>query len=614
MPELALFNIHGRKFGESISNTKCFATKMALETTTQVLIIGAGPSGATLALFLAQLGIKTIAISRHKSTANTPRAHIFNQRAMEVLRAAGLEARVSKVATDPENMAHTTWSHTLAGEEYGRICAWGNKPSEKHRYEMASPCPMSDLPQSYLEPILVDAAREHGAQIRFNTEFVSFEDTGQSVSTILRDRESGQEYPILSDYLIGADGARSPVIDALGIPIDGKQINSAFNVHIRADLTKYLAHRPASLNWVLNPDAPDWSAVGNLRMVRPWSEFVVSMHPAKADSNKSDPDNEMIIKRFKQMIGEDVDVEILSTFRWRINDQVARTWQKGRVMCIGDAVHRHPPINGLGSNTCISDAFNLAWKLAFVLKRIASPKLLETLTIERKPVGDAVVRRANDGMLVHRELWSMLGLTPESRAEAMALLESRSPEGRIARDRLDAAFEATDSEFQALGIQMNQSYLSSSISKAEPSDSLPKIEHFDMLKEVVVSTYPGYHLPHVWLAKSGQKPRISTLDLCKHGTFTLLTGVGGQCWRDAVTNIQHSNPGIPITAFSIGFRCDYMDIYRDWKRVRAVEEDGAVLVRPDQFCCWRYYTSSMDSTSLLRSALEQALGNISLTT
>ena len=281
---------------------------------------------------------------------------------------------------------------------------------------------MSDLPQSYLEPILVYAAREHGADVRFNMEYISHVDDGFSVVTVLRDRSTGEESVIVSDYLIGADGVRSAVIEALKIPIDGRQINSAFNVHIRANLTKYMAHRPASLNWVLNPDAPNWSAVGNVRMVRPWNEFVVSMHPAHADANNADPDKEMIIKRLKQMIGDnEANIDVLSTFRWTINDQVARTWQKGRVMCIGDAVHRHPPINGLGSNTCISDAFNLAWKLAYVLGGIASTKLLETLTTERKPVGNAVVRRANEGMLVHRELWSMLGLTPESRAEALSL-------------------------------------------------------------------------------------------------------------------------------------------------------------------------------------------------
>jgi phage terminase small subunit len=279
-------------------------------------------------------------------------------------------------------------------------------------------------------------------------------------------------------------------------------------------------------------------------------------------------------------------------------------------MCIGDAVHRHPPINGLGSNTCISDAFNLAWKLAFVLRGIANPTLIETLTVERKPVGDAVVRRANEGMLVHRELWSMLGLTPDSRAEAVALLESTTPKGRTARDRLEATFEATDAEYQALGIQMNQVYYNSPAITSEPDDVPPDTEEFDTLKKVVISTYPGYHLPHVWLAASGQSPRTSSLDLCKHGTFTLLTGVGGECWREAAAELKRSSPDIPISVFSIGFRCDYMDIYRDWKRVRGVEEDGVVLVRPDQFCCWRYLTASEESTVLLRSAVDWILGHI----
>ena len=601
--------------GFSITSLANIGATMESESSTQVLIVGAGPAGATLALLLAQLGIKTLAISRHRSTANTPRAHIFNQRAMEVLRDAGLEERVSQVATSAENMMHTTWSHTLAGEEYGRMFAWGNKPSEIHRYAMASPCSMSDLPQSYLEPILVEAALGHDAQIKFSTELVSFEDKGVSVEAVVYDRDSGKEYTIRSDYLVGADGARSAVIDMLGIPIDGKQLNSAFNVHIKADLSKYMANRPASLNWVLNPDAPDWSTVGNVRMVRPWNEFVVSMHPAQKDSNLKDPSNEHIVKRLHQMIGDDsVDIEVLSTSRWSINDQVARTWQKGQVLCIGDAVHRHPPINGLGSNTCISDAFNLAWKLAYVLQGIAGTKLLDTLTIERKPVGDAVVRRANDGMEVHRTLWSILGLTPESRAQAISKLESITPEGREARECLNNAIEATDVEFQALGIQMNQVYVGSPAILAQPEDTLPNTSGIDTLKEVIVSTYPGYHLPHVWLAASGQSPRLSSIDLCGHGRFTLLTGVGGQCWREAVAELVACSTAIPITAFSIGFRCDYMDIYRDWQRVRGVEEDGVVLVRPDHFVGWRYPSRADNAVSLLRHALAQILDNSSLVT
>jgi 2-polyprenyl-6-methoxyphenol hydroxylase-like FAD-dependent oxidoreductase len=245
---------------------------MATMNQTQVLIVGAGPAGATLALHLGKLGVKSIFLSRHRGTANTPRAHIFNQRAMEVLRDAGMETRAKSVASPAYHMQHTSWSSTLSGEELGRSWSWGAKPSEKGRYEEASPCEMSDLPQSYLEPILVEEAVKNGAEVRFGHEYVSHVDHGGQVTATLRDRQTELEYKVLCSYLVGADGARSPVIQSLGIPIIGKMINTAFNVHIKADLSKYMENRPGSLNWVLNTEAPEWSAVGNFRMVRPWGK------------------------------------------------------------------------------------------------------------------------------------------------------------------------------------------------------------------------------------------------------------------------------------------------------------------------------------------------------
>ncbi|KAK3074171.1 hypothetical protein LTR53_003641 [Teratosphaeriaceae sp. CCFEE 6253] len=576
----------------------------------EVLIVGAGPAGATLALLLAQRGIKVCAISRHHGTANTPRAHIFNQRAMEVLRDAGIEARALEVVSPPEAMQNTTWSHSLASEEFGRMWAWGNKPSERHRYDTASPCSMNDLPQSFLEPILVDAARGQGASISFSTEFVSFESRDDRVTTTMRDRKTGTDYDITSRFLIGADGARSAILQCLDIPVDGKQLNSAFNAHIKADLTRYLAHRPASLNWVLNPEAPDWSAVGNFRMVRPWNEFVVSMHPLHGAANAKDPTPEQIIKRLHQMIGDDtVEIELLSTFRWTINDQVARTWQKGSVLCIGDAVHRHPPINGLGSNTCISDAFNLAWKLAYVLRGFAKPALLDSLTIERKPVGDAIVRRANDGMKVHRELWALAGLTQEDRHETIKAWTSPTAEGREARAHFRSVLARTDLEFQAIGIQMNQVYAGSPATYVEIDDQPPELWGFDMLKEVVTSTYPGYHLPHVWLAASGQAPRVSTLDVCGRGHFTVLTGLGGDCWVQAAAELGATAKFGNIKAVTIGFRQDYLDLYGGWEQCRGVEENGVVVVRPDHFIAWRYPAMSENAVALLGDALAHVLSH-----
>ncbi|OOQ89747.1 2,4-dichlorophenol 6-monooxygenase TfdB [Penicillium brasilianum] len=574
-----------------------------------VLIIGAGPSGATAALHLGRLGIKTLVISRHRGTANTPRAHIFNQRAMEVLRDAGIEDRCYETASSMEHMAHSSFLDKLTGQEYGRLWAWGNKPKQKGDYEVASPCNMSDLPQSFLEPIVVEEAEKLGAEFRFYTEFVGVTQDSSGVFTLLRDRNTGETYTVHSSYLIGADGARSAVVKALGIPISGKQINTAFNVHIQSDLTKYIAHRPGSLNWILNPEAPDWSAVGNFRMVRPWHEWVVSMHPATKNGKRFEPTEQDIVKRLHQMIGDDtVPITILSTFEWTINDQVADCWQKDRILCIGDAVHRHPPINGLGSNTCLSDAFNIAWKVAYVLKGIAKPALLETLTTERKPVGDAIVRRANTGMEAHRTLWSIIGLTKENRAKALALLEEDSIAGRRKREDWTNALEAIDAEVQALGIQMNQVYLNSPATAVEPNDFVPDFSSVDPIKDQMISTYPGYHLPHVWLAKDGQSTRESTLDLAGQGRFVLFTGNGGDCWVSAARALTTSSWGIDIVGFKIGFGGDYIDCYREWAKVRGVEEDGVVLVRPDQFVAWRYPRRSDQAETLLRGILERVLG------
>jgi 2-polyprenyl-6-methoxyphenol hydroxylase-like FAD-dependent oxidoreductase len=504
-------------------------------------------------------------------------------------------------------MQHTSWLNTLAGEEYGRLWAWGNKPSQRGEYEAASPCAMSDLPQSLLEPVLVTQAKLAGAEFRFSTEFVKFEQSADEVVTVLRDRITSKEYSVCSQYLVGADGARSAVLEALKIPVIGRQLNTAFNVHIKADLSKYIVHRPGSLNWILNPDAPDWSAVGNFRMVRPWNEWVVSMHPASKDIGDVKPTDKAIRSRLYQMIGNsDTEISILSTFSWTINDQVAESWQSGRVLCIGDATHRHPPINGLGSNTCISDAFNLAWKLGYVVKGWAAPSLLDTLTVERKPVGDGVVRRANEGMEAHRRLWSIIGLTPETREKATALLAADTADGSKMRDEFRNALQATEDEVQALGIQMNQVYTHSPAVHAEPDDIASDFKRLNALREVMYSTYPGYHLPHVWLAQDGQSPRISTLDLCGQGQFTLFTGIGGDAWIDAA-RIFSASEGPQIRAYKIGFRCDYMDCYRDWYRHRGVSENGAVLVRPDHFVAWRCDRMPEDSSAKLSSVMRQLL-------
>lgn len=237
---------------------------------------------------------------------------------MEVLRDAGIEGKAMDLATSSDNMMHTTWRRELAGTEFGRLYSWGNDPSRKGDYELASPCQMTDIPQSVLEPVLVEEATKAGAEFRFYSEFLTQETVADGkIKTTVLDRASSLHYTIVSGYVLGCDGARSVVLESINVPVIGRQLNTAFNVHIEADLATYFANCPSALNWILNSDAPGWSSAGNFRMVRPWTEWVVSMHPSlKAEGGTSDPSEAEILERLHQMIGDySVPIKIKSFFR-----------------------------------------------------------------------------------------------------------------------------------------------------------------------------------------------------------------------------------------------------------------------------------------------------------
>ncbi|MEM7569335.1 MAG: FAD-dependent monooxygenase, partial [Pseudomonadota bacterium] len=251
---------------------------MAQEPTyeTDVLIVGTGPAGGSAAALLATYGIDAMVINRFPWTARTPRAHITNQRTMEVIRDLGLEDEAISLAAPQEQMGENTYCASLAGKEFGRIQTWGTHPKRKADYDLASPTQMCDLPQNLLEPVLTRAAAHRGAKVRFDTEYLSHTQDSDGVSVSLRDGLTGQAYTVRCKYLLGADGANSQVVEDAQLPLEGTMGKSgSINIVFEADLTKYVAHRPSVLYWIIQPGSQVGGlGIGVVRMVRPWNKWL----------------------------------------------------------------------------------------------------------------------------------------------------------------------------------------------------------------------------------------------------------------------------------------------------------------------------------------------------
>ncbi|MEK9280896.1 MULTISPECIES: FAD-dependent monooxygenase [unclassified Bradyrhizobium] len=575
---------------------------------TDVLVVGSGPAGATSAALLGMYGVKHLLVTKFGWLADTPRAHITNQRAMEVLRELGVEQKVIAQGTPQNLMANNVFCDSLAGEEFGRLYSWGNHPTRRAEYELASPTSMCDVPQNLLEPILLEAAGQRGTAIRFNSEFVDLVQNSDHVTATITDRLSGESYQIRAKYLIGADGARSRVAEVVGLPMEGQMgLSGSMNIVAQVDLTKYVAHRPSVLYWVLQPGARMGVGAGVVRMVRPWNEWLfIWGYDMERGAPKISTDDAVQIVR--NLVGdESLEVTIRSTSTWTVNEMYASNYAAGRVFCMGDAVHRHPPTNGLGSNTSIQDAYNLCWKLKLVLENRASPTLLDTYSAERQPVGRQVVKRANKSIRDTGLIFEALGLLSSSDPlKARETIEARkapTPEGKNRRRSIYQAIANKSYEFNCHGVEMNQRYASSAI-VSDASPEPPFLRDHEL--HYHPTTWPGAHLPHAWVEQRGK--RKSTLDLAGKGRFTLLTGIGGGCWKDAAVAVEAAY-GLEVDVVSIGpAGCDALDIYADWYRLSEVDEDGCVVVRPDLYVAWRAKEAIPNASDVLVEVFGRVLG------
>jgi 2,4-dichlorophenol 6-monooxygenase len=575
--------------------------------TTDVLVIGSGPAGGSAALFLASHGVEHIVITKYRWTANTPRAHITNQRTVEIMRDLGIEDDIVANGTPQSLMGDTVFCTSLAGDEIGRVRTWGTHPARKADYTLASPSEPCDLPQTLFEPILLGHAAERGSRIRFDTEYLGLEQDDDWVTVAVRDRLSGHTYDIRARYVIGADGGRSQVAEDVGLPFEGQMdIAGSMNIVFHADLSRFVEHRPSVLYWVLQPGSDIGGiGMGLVRMVRPWDEWLVVWG---YDITQPPPelDDAAATKVVHDLIGDDtVPVTIRSTSLWGNNKMYATRYRSGRVFCVGDAVHRHPPSNGLGSNTSIQDSYNLVWKLAMVLSGQAGAGLLDSYDAERAPVGKQIVLRANKSIEEFAPVFTALGFTttddPEQQLANMRARAEATPEAERQRAALRAALDLKNYEFNAHGVELGQRYASGAVvgdGTSEPAyDRDPELYYHP-------TTWPGARLPHCWLGRGNH--RISTHDVAGKRRFTVLTGIAGRAWADAAAGAARAL-GVELAAVVIGPGCEYTDLYDDWSRLREVTESGCVLVRPDTHIGWRAHALPDDPEKALTGALATLL-------
>ncbi len=564
--------------------------------TTDVLVAGAGPAGLTAASLLARLGVDALTLTKY-GTANSPRAHITNQRAVEVMRDLGIEDRVQARALPHHLMGKQVFATSFAGRELSRMMTWGTGDDRIGEYRAASPSEMCNAPQHVLEPIMLERARELGADIRLHHEVVSVVQDADGVTARVRPRDGSPEFAVRSRYAIGCDGARTVVGRDGGFEFEGESgKGNAITVWIEADLTRYTAHRSGALFVTVTPGSRDLVSVWTC--IEPWTEWsTIFIRPGMVPN---DLDESAVIESVRAAIGDDsVDVTIKHISPWEFNHVVATGYRRGRLFLAGDAAHRHPPANGLGSNTSIQDTYNLVWKLALVLRGRAGDSLLDSYDAERQPVGRQVVDRANQSVDDMLAWFAPLGLRPDMTPdEVEARLDALfGPDGPEDRAGLLAGLDLMNEQFNAHGVELGQQYRSTAVAddgSPEPTPERDAVLHFEP------STRPGSPLPHAWLVVANDD--VSTLDLCAYDRFTLLVGADGGRWIEAAAEVS-GEIGVEIVAVPVSLGLDVNDVYGHWIRRRDVDDDGCVLVRPDRIVAWRSAGPVDEPATVLRSVM-----------
>jgi 2-polyprenyl-6-methoxyphenol hydroxylase-like FAD-dependent oxidoreductase len=513
-----------------------------------VLIAGAGLSGLSTAVFLGLHGTPSLVVERHASTSSHPKARGQQQHTMEALRLAGLEAAFIDASPKSQGFLLRI-AESASGPVFHEILHDTFVPLDH-----LTPAGAADASQANAERILAERARELGAEIRFGTELESFEQDESGVRAVLRDAAGSRA--VHAEYLVGADGHRSPVRDRLGIGTHGRgTLGHSIHWLIRADLSAVVGDRQV-MYYLQNPKLS--GGTGVLASTDHADQFVVGVGYDPEREGLADFTAERSLEQIRLITGvPELAAEILLADTTVASMRIADRFSSGRVHLVGDAAHTMPPQGGMGGNTAVMDGFYLAWKLAAVLRGEAGPGLLDSHDVERRPVGELIAENQYRNAVVRN--------MPHLAEEGEAPIE--------------------DPAMLLFGYRHNGAIV------REPGDE------GELLEDPSRPTgRPGSRAPHVPLSTPGGE--LSTIDIFGRG-FVLLTG--SDAWVRAAEEVA-AELGIGLEPYRIGG-----EVTGDWTGPHGVGADGAVLVRPDRFIAWRSRGpgSSADLEKALRTVLDR---------
>jgi 2-polyprenyl-6-methoxyphenol hydroxylase-like FAD-dependent oxidoreductase len=528
-----------------------------------VLIAGAGPCGLMLANELGLRNVACLVVDPKPGTAFNPQANATQARTMEHFRRIGISQAVRALGLPPDHPTDIAYFTRFATHELARLRLPTAAQATQNIKHLAGSWSAAELPhrvsQKYVEAVLREHAEARtGRRVEFGWQLQSFEERAQGVrAQVSPSTKPEVSVTVNARYLVGADGARSAVRNALGIQLGGatglqRQFmgGKMFAIYLRApSFYQRFPHDPAWMYVSVNPERRVFMASVDGR-----GEFAfhAAVHPHETPENWTHDDARRIVAEASGMA--DLDMEVLSTGIWIAGHSlVAERYQQGRVFIAGDAAHLFTPTGGLGYNTAVGDAVNLGWKLAAVVKGHAHASLLDSYEHERRPIGLRNTAYA-------REFADSVGLF-----EATPALEAEGPVGDQQRALAGTALNAhARREFNIPGVTFGERYDASPLVFCEP-DHVPT----DQANEYLPTTAPGGRLPHRWL--NGEQSLYDLLGF----EWTVLTAShlhdAAQALADAGTAAGLS---VRVLALSPG-------------EVDGLLDDGMLLVRPDQMIAWR---------------------------